>query len=106
MHNLDLKLVYVVEDDSITAITTKMLLEKTLHKTQVQLYANGQLALNQLRVALQEKADLAYDGRMGVFGSLLQLTPHAPGMRAIADFINQPGRPCESCALPIRSRIF
>jgi CheY-like chemotaxis protein len=58
MHNLDLKLVYVVEDDSITAITTKILLEKTLNKTQVQLYANGQLALNQLQVALREKADL------------------------------------------------
>jgi CheY-like chemotaxis protein len=54
MHNVDVKLVYVVEDDTITAITTKFLLEKTLGDTQVQLYANGQQALTHLKVALQE----------------------------------------------------
>jgi|GEM_PF-141590 len=58
MHNLDLRLIYVIEDDSITAITTKILLEKALGKTQVQLYANGQLAIDQLQVALRENTDL------------------------------------------------
>ena len=58
MHKFELKLVYVIEDDFITATTTKVLLEKTLHETNVQLYANGQQAFNQLRLALQEGNDL------------------------------------------------
>lgn len=53
MHKSDLKLIYVVEDDLITATTTKMLVEKKLWETEVQLYANGQRALNQLTAALR-----------------------------------------------------
>lgn len=58
MSKFDLKLIYVIEDDLITATTTKVLVEKTLRETQVQLYSNGQWALNQLTAALQKGADL------------------------------------------------
>ncbi len=58
MHTPDLKLTYVIEDDSITAITTKLLLEKTLGATQVQLYANGQRALTQLKAVLEAGGDI------------------------------------------------
>ncbi len=58
MSKFDLKLIYVIEDDLITATTTKVLVEKTLRETQVQLYANGQRALNQLSAALQAGVDL------------------------------------------------
>lgn len=58
MSKFDLKLIYVIEDDLITATTTKMLVEKNLREAQVQLYSNGQRALNQLTAALQAGADL------------------------------------------------
>lgn len=58
MPNAELKLIYVIEDDSITAITTKLLLEKALGKIQVQLYPNGQRALNHLQTVVQEGARL------------------------------------------------
>lgn len=58
MSKSDLKLVYVIEDDLITATTTKVLLEKNLCETKVQLYANGQRALSQLLTVLQEGAAL------------------------------------------------
>ena len=58
MSKFELKLIYVIEDDLITATTTKVLVEKTLWETQVQLYANGQRALHQLTAALQTGANL------------------------------------------------
>ncbi|WP_223652540.1 BLUF domain-containing protein [Hymenobacter psoromatis] len=58
MSKFELKLIYVIEDDLITATTTKVLVEKTLWETQVQLYSNGQRALNQLTAALQAGANL------------------------------------------------
>ncbi|QKG57691.1 BLUF domain-containing protein [Hymenobacter sp. BRD128] len=58
MHQLDLKLVYVIEDNPITAATTKVLLEKALHEPEVQLYTNGQRALNQLVQTLEAKMTL------------------------------------------------
>ncbi|AMR27912.1 hypothetical protein A0257_12990 [Hymenobacter psoromatis] len=53
MSKFDLKLIYVIEDDLITATTTKMLVEKNLREAQVQLYSNGQRALSQLTAALR-----------------------------------------------------
>lgn len=58
MNTFDLKLIYVVEDDLITATTTKVLVEKTLPETQVQLYANGQRALTHLTATLQAGGNL------------------------------------------------
>lgn len=58
MSKFELKLIYVIEDDLITATTTKVLVEKTMRETQVQLYSNGQRALNQLTAALREGTDL------------------------------------------------
>ena len=53
MSDFDLKLIYVVEDDPITAATTKVLVERSLPEAQVQLYANGQRALHQLTAVLR-----------------------------------------------------
>ncbi|TDN36585.1 response regulator [Hymenobacter sp. UV11] len=58
MSKFDLQLIYVIEDDLITATTTKMLVEKNLREAQVQLYSNGQRALTQLTAALQAGAGL------------------------------------------------
>lgn len=58
MHTGKLKLVYVIEDDSIAATITQVLLEKTLRPLQIQLYANGQRALDQLIAAIEVGADL------------------------------------------------
>ncbi|WP_375436959.1 BLUF domain-containing protein [uncultured Hymenobacter sp.] len=51
------KLTYVIEDDSITATLTRILLEKNLHGSRVQTYANGQQAIDQLTVALSTGTD-------------------------------------------------
>ncbi|WP_223654450.1 BLUF domain-containing protein [Hymenobacter psoromatis] len=58
MPKSDLKLVYVIEDNHLTATITKVLVEKSLLEAQVQLYANGQRALKQLTAVLQEGANL------------------------------------------------
>lgn len=58
MPKFEMKLVYVIEDDAITAATTKVLLANTLPGTHVHLYANGQRALDHLALALQTGADL------------------------------------------------
>lgn len=47
-----------MKDDPITAFTTKLLLEKALGKIQVQLYSNGQHAINHLQVVIKEGARL------------------------------------------------
>lgn len=51
------ELLYVVEDDAITATLTKLLLEKHLRGGRVQTYTNGQRAFDQLRQALQAGSD-------------------------------------------------
>lgn len=47
----DAGLIYVIEDDSTTATITRILLEKALAGSRVQLYANGQQALDHLTTA-------------------------------------------------------
>ncbi|QNE39339.1 response regulator [Hymenobacter sp. NBH84] len=49
-------LIYVIEDDSTTATITRILLEKALVGSRVQLYANGQQALERLTLARQAGA--------------------------------------------------
>lgn len=45
-------LAYVVEDDQITAVITKVIVAKELQYRSVQTFGNGQLALDQLRAAV------------------------------------------------------
>lgn len=52
----DASLIYVIEDDSTTATITRILLEKALVGSRVQLYANGQQALTRLTLARQAGA--------------------------------------------------
>ena len=52
MLDVEVPLVYVIEDDAITAAIAKVLVEKSLPGTQVQRYANGQRALQQLQAAV------------------------------------------------------
>lgn len=47
------KLVYLIEDDAISATITEVILKRTLGQVQVQCYANGQHALDTLAHALQ-----------------------------------------------------
>jgi CheY-like chemotaxis protein len=47
------KLAYVVEDDPITSSITKLIVKNQLRFGEVQTYANGQRALDQLSWALQ-----------------------------------------------------
>ncbi|UOR06931.1 BLUF domain-containing protein [Hymenobacter aerilatus] len=49
----DTDLIYVIEDDSTTATITRILLEKALTNSRVQLYGNGQQALDHLTAARQ-----------------------------------------------------
>ena len=58
MYPEELKLVYVIEDDPITATITQVLLEKTLRPAQIQLYANGQRALDHLTAMLRVGGEL------------------------------------------------
>jgi CheY-like chemotaxis protein len=53
-----LELTYVIEDDPITATTTKILLEKNWRGERVQTYGNGELALKQLVTALTQGVDV------------------------------------------------
>ena len=48
------KLVYLIEDDSISATVTEVVLKRALGHVQVQCYANGQRAFTDLAKALQE----------------------------------------------------
>ncbi|MBC6612906.1 BLUF domain-containing protein [Hymenobacter sp. BT507] len=50
----DAGLIYVIEDDSTTATITRILLEKARPGSRVQLYANGQQALDHLTIARRE----------------------------------------------------
>ena len=47
------KLTYVVENDRITSIITNMVVKKNLLGGAVQVFSNGQLALDSLTAALQ-----------------------------------------------------
>jgi len=47
-----LQLAYVIENNSITAIITELVLREHLRRGDVQNYVNGQLALDQLLAAL------------------------------------------------------
>jgi len=47
------ELLYIVEDDAVTATLTKLMLEKHLRGGRVQTYTNGQRAFDQLAAALQ-----------------------------------------------------
>jgi CheY-like chemotaxis protein len=47
------KLVYLIEDDSISATITEVILKRTLDQVQVQCYTNGQQAFDTLASALQ-----------------------------------------------------
>ena len=52
------KLTYVIEDNSITAAITKILLDKTGRAGKVELYGNGQRALTQLTAAVEEGGEV------------------------------------------------
>jgi CheY-like chemotaxis protein len=47
-------LAYVVEDDRITAVITKVIVKKELCFRAVQTFSNGQQAFDQLKVAVQK----------------------------------------------------
>ncbi len=47
------KLAYVVEDDPVTSIITKLIIKKNLLCAQVQTYVNGQQAFDQLTTVMQ-----------------------------------------------------
>ena len=53
-----LELTYVIEDDPITATTTKFLLEKNWQGERVQTYHDGEQALTQLVAALERGLDV------------------------------------------------
>jgi CheY-like chemotaxis protein len=58
MPHAEVALIYVIEDDPITASITKLLLEKALGNVHVHLYANGQRALDNLQLVVQAGAKL------------------------------------------------
>lgn len=51
-------LAYVVEDDRITAVITKVIVKKELCFRAVQTFSNGQQAFDQLKVAVQKGANV------------------------------------------------
>jgi CheY-like chemotaxis protein len=52
------ELAYVIEDDPITSIVTELIIKKDLGCPNVQKYANGLKAFDQLKVALQKEEDI------------------------------------------------
>ena len=52
------KLIYLIEDDSISATVTEVVLKRTFGSVQVQAYTNGQLAFNDLSSGLQNGAPM------------------------------------------------
>lgn len=52
------KLVYVVEDDRITATITGLIAKKDLHCRAVQTFGNGQQALTKLTAAVRDGVDI------------------------------------------------
>ena len=52
------KLAYVVEDDPVTSIITEITVRNELHCSQVQKFANGQRALDQLTMVLEEGGEV------------------------------------------------
>lgn len=51
-----IKLAYVVENDRISSVITELIVKRNLFGGEVQCFANGQLAYNQLAAALQAGA--------------------------------------------------
>lgn len=49
-----LELVYIVENDYISAVITELIIKKNLFGSEVRCYANGQWAFDELMLALRE----------------------------------------------------
>ncbi|TDN36589.1 response regulator [Hymenobacter sp. UV11] len=51
-------LAYVIENDHITAVVTELVLRKNLRRGEVQHFANGKVAFNQLLLKAKENAGI------------------------------------------------
>lgn len=51
-------LVYIVENDPVSAVITQLIVKKNLIGDQIRCYANGQLAFNDLALALRDGVNL------------------------------------------------
>lgn len=51
-------LAYIIENDHVTAVVTELVLRKNLRRGKVMHFVNGQIALNQLVAAIQEKENI------------------------------------------------